>query len=149
MDTATPVSRIMSRPVATVSMDTTLETIRGIFQRERFHHLVVLEHHRPVGVISDRDLLKNLSPYAGKFSERAADAATLQRKAHQVMTRNIIAVDPDDDVTTAASTMLDKAVSCLPVVDDRGALVGIITWRDLLRAAFDQDANTADDRHAA
>lgn len=54
-------------------------------------------------------------------------------RAHHIMTRNVIEVAPDDSVTDAARLMLDNHVSGLPVVDLKGALVGIVTERDLLR----------------
>ncbi len=53
---------IMTRAVVTVHMDDTLERIREIFDDCGFHHLVVIDDARVVGVISDRDLLKHLCP---------------------------------------------------------------------------------------
>lgn len=52
------VASIMTRKVVTVEMDDTLLTIRMIFQHVKFHHLVVVGNRKPVGVISDRDVLK-------------------------------------------------------------------------------------------
>jgi acetoin utilization protein AcuB len=127
------VSSIMSRPVITVSMDDTLETVRGLFQEERFHHAVVVEEGKVVGVVSDRDLLRNISPFAGRFAERAQDAQSLQRKVHQVMTRRLVSIAPDAPIARAAETMLLQRVSCLPVLDEAGACIGIVTLRDILR----------------
>ncbi len=44
-------------------MDDPLYLIQRIFQREGFHHLLVVEEDQLVGVISDRDLLPAISPY--------------------------------------------------------------------------------------
>jgi acetoin utilization protein AcuB len=127
------VSAIMSRPVVTVSMDDTLERVRHLFEEERFHHVVVVEDGAVVGVVSDRDLLRNISPFAGRFAERAQDAASLQRKVHQVMTRRLVSIRPDAPISKAAEIMLLQRVSCLPVLDQAGACVGIVTLRDILR----------------
>ncbi len=54
-------------------------------------------------------------------------------RAHHIMTHTVITVAPDASITDAARLMLDNHVSGLPVVDLKGALVGIITERDLLR----------------
>ncbi len=53
---------------------------------------------------------------------------------HQVMTREVITISADASLELAANLMLDRGISCLPVLED-GKLQGIITWRDLLKAA--------------
>jgi acetoin utilization protein AcuB len=52
------------------------------------------------------------------------------------MTRNPITIDPDAPLATAMATMTERQVRHLPVVDDQGRLVGMITDRDLRNAAF-------------
>ena len=54
-------------------------------------------------------------------------------RAHHIMTRKVIKAAPGDSITDVARLMLDNHVSGLPVVDLKGALVGIVTERDLLR----------------
>jgi CBS domain-containing protein len=54
-------------------------------------------------------------------------------KAHDVMTWGAITVKPDESVTRAAPLMLENKISGLPVVDDKGQLVGIVTEGDFLR----------------
>jgi CBS domain-containing protein len=56
-------------------------------------------------------------------------------KAADVMTRNLVSVEPDASILTAARLMLQKHVSGLPVIDTTGGLVGIITEGDFLRRA--------------
>ncbi|HRR86002.1 MAG TPA: CBS domain-containing protein [Phycisphaerae bacterium] len=131
---ARKVREIMTTEVVTIGMDETLETARRIFNQRRFHHLIVVEGGKPVGVISDRDLLKNLSPFVGvRMSERAQDIETLRRRIHQVMTRRLVSIEPDAPVAQAARAMMHHKVSCLPVIKNGSTLVGIITLRDLVR----------------
>ena len=54
-------------------------------------------------------------------------------RAHQIMTKNVIAVTPHTSIQDAAKIMLQTHVSGLPVVDDAGRLVGIISESDFLR----------------
>ncbi len=86
------VETIMSPKIVTVEMDETLERIREIFEQHRFHHLLVISGHRLMGVISDRDLLKSISPFVDTLSETSRDSATLQKRAHQIMSRKPISV---------------------------------------------------------
>ena len=128
------VREIMTTEVVTIGMDETLETARGIFNQRRFHHLIVMEGGKAVGVISDRDLLKNLSPFVGvRMSERPQDVGTLRKRIHQIMTRRLVSIEPDAPAAQAARTMMHHRVSCLPVIENGTSLVGIITLRDLVR----------------
>ena len=128
------VSEAMSRQVRTVEMDDTLQTIKLIFDNADFHHLLVVEAGRLMGVISDRDLLRAVSPYVNSPAERPRDLQTLHRKAHQIMTRHPITVSPDDPLSAAVEPLLERRVSALPVIDGDWKLHGILTWRDVLRA---------------
>lgn len=53
-------------------------------------------------------------------------------KAKDIMTRELITVSPDTDITEAAKILLDKHINGLPVVDKNGKLVGIICQSDLI-----------------
>ena len=54
-------------------------------------------------------------------------------RAHQIMTRSVITVTPDDTILTAAKLMLERHVSGLPVVDSAGKLVGVVSEGDFIR----------------
>lgn len=127
------VSSIMTHKVVTVEMDDTLLTIRMIFQHVKFHHLVVVDNRKPVGVISDRDFLKAVSPFLGKIIETTRDLDTLKKRAHQIMTRNPVTVYPETSIESAADLLLEKNISCLPVISSQGDIVGMVTWKDILQ----------------
>ena len=57
-------------------------------------------------------------------------------KVKDVMTKQPITIDPEASVGTALEVMRSKHIRHLPVLDDAGALVGVITDRDLRHAAF-------------
>jgi CBS domain-containing protein len=56
-------------------------------------------------------------------------------RAHQIMTRRVITVATGASIVDAASIMLDKHISGLPVVDNAGKLVGIVSQGDFIRRA--------------
>ena len=70
------IENIMSTDIISVSMDHTLKKIQDLFESANFHHLLVIEDNSLIGVISDRDVLKSISPYAGTASELPRDAGT-------------------------------------------------------------------------
>ncbi|HVT90997.1 MAG TPA: CBS domain-containing protein [Tepidisphaeraceae bacterium] len=127
--------QIMTRHIVTVSPDDSLHAIRDLFESHHFHHVLVVENGKLVGVISDRDVLRNLSPFVGNsFSERRQDVATLNRRAHQIMSRHLITASDETLLNDAVQMILDKDISCLPVVTENMHPLGIVTWHDFLRA---------------
>ncbi len=128
------VEKIMSKTVVTVEMDDSLKVVKEIFDKVRFHHLLVVESGILLGVISDRDLLKALSPNIGSAAETADDLATLNRRAHQIMTRKPITLSRKAGIHDAIEIFNNHRISCIPVVDEERKPVGIISWRDVLRS---------------
>ncbi len=130
------VKDIMTSPVETIDMDDSVEYIKELFDANHYHHIIVRgDVGECAGVVSDRDLLKNISPFLGKPNERAVDLSCLNRRAHQIMTRQLVAVRPNTSLRAAARVMLDHRISCLPVVDIDKKCIGIVTLRDVVRWA--------------
>ena len=124
----------MTRKVITVELDDTLETIREIFDNVKFHHLLVVGNQGLLGVISDRDLLRGLSPFVGMLDQHPPDLAVLNKKAHQIMSRELVAVDKETSIEAAVNLLLSENVSCLPVTSPEGDVEGILTWKDIFKA---------------
>ena len=123
---------VMTKDVATGSMDDTLGDLKKIFESRHLHHLPIVDAGRLEGIVSDRDVLRFLSPYVDTMGEDNRALNTLKKKAHQIMTRDVVTVRAHDTVTAAASLMLDNCFSCLPVLSDVGALIGIVTKTNFL-----------------
>jgi len=133
---------IMTSRVVTIEMDDSLEVIREIFKKVRFHHLLVVDHEKLVGVISDRDVLKAISPYVGTMSETDRDRATLNKRAHQIMSHHPVTVRHSCSLQEAAQLMLIRGVSCLPVTTVDGVIQGVVTWKDMVRAVLNSNGFT-------
>lgn len=127
------ISQVMTSKVVTVEMDDRIAVIKEIFDNVKFHHLMVMEKDELVGVISDRDVLKTLSPFLNTASEQSRDVKTLSKRAHQIMSRTPITATEDMPIENAIELLVEESISCLPVVDETGKLVGVVTWKDILR----------------
>ncbi len=127
------ISSIMTRRVVTVEMDDSLHTIREIFHNVKFHHILVVDGQKLVGVISDRDFIRALSPFLDTPSENKRDANTLNKRAHQIMSRTLITVDAETSIEKANNLLLENNISCLPVISPNGSIEGIVTWKDILK----------------
>jgi acetoin utilization protein AcuB len=119
--------------VVTVEMDDPLQTICEVFNNFEFHHILVVEDWKLVGVISDRDLLKAVNPFLDTSSEKKHGAIALDKKAHDIMSKNLITVDVETSMEKASDLLLENYISCLPVLSSQGIVEGIVTWKDILK----------------
>jgi acetoin utilization protein AcuB len=127
---------IMSQPVYTVRSDENLDAARKALDMLHVHHLLVENNGRIVGIVSDRDVLRHLSPYVDGISAQRRDEATLRRPIYSIAAYDLVTVERDTSLEEAAALMLEHRVSCLPVRGSQGNVVGIVTKTDLLQATL-------------
>ncbi|WP_027670968.1 CBS domain-containing protein [Rheinheimera baltica] len=139
----TNVAQLMSPNPVSVSPDDSLAVVKQIFDHVKFHHLLVVEGSVLLGVLSDRDLFKALSPYLGTAAETTRDLASLNKKAHQVMRRKPVTLQGQANVKDAVHLFNTEGVSCIVVVDNQNRPQGILSWRDIIRALDRTDKRTA------
>ncbi len=114
------VSDLMSTALMTIRDDDPVSEARIDMEMGLVHHLPVIDDRgRLVGIVAERDIT------------RRGD----QRRISQVMSRDVVTTKPDAPAHVAASMMLDYHVGSLPVIDDDGALVGVVTMSDYLHLA--------------
>lgn len=133
------VGQVMTTQVFFVAPDTTFDKVREIFSSHEFHHLPVLEKGSLVGMISKSDLLllSNAFPLDDPARRRERDEELLSRiLVKEVMTIQMVRLRPDMPIPVAVGIFLENIFHAMPVVDEEGDLVGILSWIDLLRLAY-------------
>lgn len=108
---------IMSRGVASVGPDETLERAQALMGLRGIHHLVVIDRHRVVGMLTEATV-------------RVREAEGVARVA-DAMTRHVPVGSPEMSVREAANLMRGRGEGALPVFAGKN-LVGIVTVSDLL-----------------
>ena len=126
------VREIMTTDVATIGRNDELTIADDIMKMKRLRHLPVLEDGRLVGLLTQRDLLHAALSTALNFGEKAQKEFLKRVVVKEVMTEEVLTIDPDADVKEAARLMIEHKIGCLPVVED-GTLVGLVTETGLLR----------------
>lgn len=134
-------AEIMTTRVVTIDLDASLARVEAELDAHPFHHMVVTEHGKPVGMVSDRDIRAARSPYIGTMSEQNRDTVTMHRKVHQIMSRRLISASPATTIAEASQLLVKHGIGALPVIDDKGHLAGIVTWRDLLRCLVPEETS--------
>lgn len=127
------VDAIMTRNVVTVEMDDRLSTVKALFDGAHIHHLLVVEGGELVGVISDRDLYRAISPNIDKARCTSLDLATLDRCVHAIMTRHPFTLEAGSAVSAAIALFDQHPISCIPIVESGKRIKGIVSWRDIIR----------------
>ena len=119
----------MSDTLVVLGEDETLTDLAENMERFSLRHLPVVAGDRLVGLITHRDVLR-AAVMSGQ--RRAADAPL---RVREIMSRDVITVSPSLHLTLAADMLIERKVGCLLVVDEGGALLGIVTENDFLKLA--------------
>ena len=148
------VSDVMTTTVVTVDRITPYQEIDRLLTRHRISGVPVLKMGREVaGVVSETDLLaaederRRQARMAGSIGRRwhLRKQRHVRLTAGALMTSPAVTIGPDATIPAAARLMNTDHISRLPVVDEDGKLVGIVSRRDLLSVFLRSDAEIAHD----
>ena len=122
---------VMTARVVAVREDATFKEMADILGACRISAFPVVDHAgQVIGVVSEADLLVRLAGQDDLMHPREHDKTAVVASA--LMTSPPVTVGPDQPVQQAARIMYDRRVKRLPVVNDAGRLVGIISRADVL-----------------
>lgn len=130
--------------LVTTAADASLASLREVFAKARFQHVPVVDSsNRLVGIVSVKDYFRELSPVMDSATDPAIGLFIRSRKVHQVMVTPVITITENSTVKQAAALLLQHNIGCLPVVDGQKHLLGLVSWKDILRAALTKPVTPA------
>ncbi len=133
----TRVREIMSSPTIVIHQDATLEEAEALMEERGIRRLpVVDDDDRLVGIITQGDL-REATAVQATVNPYAPEAAESWLSVSEVMTPDPITISPDAPVWRVAELLMKHKIGGIPVLDDQGALCGIITESDVLRLIVD------------
>ena len=112
---------IMQKKVITIELQRTVQDAAVILKEKHISFLVVMKDSKPVGVISERDIVR-------KIVAENVDSKSTQLEV--IMSKNFKWVEPNASIESAVQKMLNNNIRRLVVLEDEN-LVGVITQTDL------------------
>ncbi len=122
------VSEVMHKGVSSVQIHDSIKKVASLMKREDIGAVPVYKNERPVGFVTDRDIVVSC----------LAEGASTDHPVSQAMTRDIVTVREKDDLSLASKLMRENQISRLLVIDEGNRPVGMITLHDII-------INTQDD----
>ncbi len=126
--------QIMSSPVVTLDSQATLDEALALFRTKRFRHLpVVSPAELLIGMVSDRDILRNLGGVTQSYQLQIRHNRGEQ--VDHLMKSPVLTASRDTDVRYIARLFVEQRIGALPIVSN-GELQGVITRSDVLNAVM-------------
>jgi len=120
--------------VVSVKPDATVQFVAELMRDKNIGCVVVTENHKPVGIITDRDIALRAASLCGEPEMVLIDS---------IMTRDIRTIRKDTGIFDAIQEMKSSGVRRMPIVDSSGRLVGLLTVDDLIRLLAREMADIA------
>jgi CBS domain-containing protein len=130
------VLRSKGAAVVTVSPDATVRELLDTLAEHRIGAVVVSSGVGIEGIVSERDVVRRL---------RDVGAELLDRPVARIMTTDVVTCQCETAVDELMSTMTERRIRHVPVVDDRGTLVGIVSIGDLVKSRISELESERDD----
>jgi len=131
------VGEIMSKRLVVLTEEENLSRLEAGMARFGLRHLPVVDDGKLVGLVSHRDLLRVSASSLEKGRVERHEQLLANTFVGEIMTRGVRTARVDTPLSMAAKDMLEGRFGCLPVVDEWGYLVGIVTEHDFLKLCLD------------
>jgi CBS domain-containing protein len=115
------VKDVMNKNVVVAKSDVTIREATKVMNKFRIGSLVVLKEEEIAGIATERNVLEAVA------NGKDLDATPIE----EIMTKNVVVIDPDETVEAAVDLMVQHKIKKLPVVEDK-KLKGIITASDIV-----------------
>ena len=124
---------VMRAEVIAVAPEDTLGEVAERMSAVNVGAVVVKDYGRLIGILTERDMLKAM----------AARVHTSEARVRQWMTEEPLTASTEMDVEEAAQVMLEHNFRHLPVVDEAGAVIGLVSLRRVVAATNAAARHTA------
>ena len=114
---------VMTKDVRVVRPDTSVKEVVAVMNKFDIGSIVVVQGERPVGIITERDILK-------RIVEPCLTPETVT--ARQIMTSPVVTINENASINEAAKLMAKKGIKRLLVTRNNDELVGIVTFTDIV-----------------
>jgi acetoin utilization protein AcuB len=138
MKTIIRVKEWMTTPVISVEADTPVADAYNIMMERSIRRLPVVQNGKIVGIVTLGDLREARPSSATSLSIYELNYLLSKLTVDKVMNHNPFTMSPETPIQLAAKMMMDRKVGGLPVADEEGNLVGIITESDIFGMLVDQ-----------
>ncbi len=125
------VKNYMTDEVVTIDPETSLLECHRLMGTKRIRSLPVLEEGKLVGLVTRTDLMSSDPSHLSSHKNQDISMKILTQPVKKVMSKEVLTISPEADITTAAKLMLDHKIHVLVVVDDEKNIIGVITESDL------------------
>ncbi|HFC46665.1 MAG TPA: CBS domain-containing protein [Dissulfuribacter thermophilus] len=123
----------MAKDPVVVDENTSIMKATQLMKEHRIRRVPVVKDGKLVGIVSDRDIKEAAPSKATSLDVHELYYLLSEIKVKDIMTPNPLVLVETDSVERAAVIMLENKISGLPVINDRGEVVGVITQTDILK----------------
>lgn len=117
-----------------------ITVLNDLFAKHRIHHIPVVKGKMVVGIVSKSDFLYFMRGYTNNDIDRFVEAARLRAfKVEEIMVKNVETISADAPIRQAVGILAENRFRCLPVVDENGELVGILTTHDIIDLLLEKE----------
>jgi CBS domain-containing protein len=126
------VSSIMVTDVKTAEENQSIQAVCKILYENKIGSIVIIKNSNnedkkiPAGIVTERDIVRLVSLLPD-------NKLSVDQPVHLLMKTPIITINPNSSIIDAMETMQQKDIRRLPVVDNKGKLLGIVTDKDIFR----------------
>jgi acetoin utilization protein AcuB len=133
----------MTTPVISVTPNAPIRAAYNLMKETGIRHLPVILKHELVGILSIGDVREASPSDATTLSIWEMNYLWDKLTVERAMTDKVITIKDDDRLLEAIHLMLERKISSLPIVDENGYVVGILTESDIFRAVIYETEQTA------
>jgi acetoin utilization protein AcuB len=127
------VKDFMTRNPITIAPETSFSEALKLMKQNKIKRLIVMKDEKIIGIVTEKDLLYASPSKATTLNIWELHYLLSKLKIEEIMTKDVVTVNENAPIEDAARIMEEKDISGLPVVDDAGRLVGIITQTDIFK----------------